>query len=125
MKASRFNKKDTHSHGLVPHLKQLKQADVTIVGGGIVGLATARELLQRFPNKKVVLVERENRVARHQSSHNSGVIHAGNPIIFDDSNEKECITLLGLLWLVVVLKEPRKCTNSVKSTRSLTRELEN
>jgi L-2-hydroxyglutarate oxidase len=51
--------------------------DFGIVGGGIVGLATARELLARNPGAKVVLIEKEPGVARHQTGHNSGVIHAG------------------------------------------------
>ena len=51
--------------------------DVCIVGGGIVGLATAREILLRFPNKTVTVLEKENEVAAHQTGHNSGVIHAG------------------------------------------------
>ncbi|XP_050441338.1 L-2-hydroxyglutarate dehydrogenase, mitochondrial [Adelges cooleyi] len=51
--------------------------DVVVVGGGIVGCATARELLVRNKNLKVGLVEKENRPAYHQSGHNSGVVHAG------------------------------------------------
>ncbi|KAI9496039.1 FAD dependent oxidoreductase [Zychaea mexicana] len=51
--------------------------DVAIVGGGIVGLATAREILQRYPEKTVVVLEKEDQVAAHQTGHNSGVIHAG------------------------------------------------
>uniref|UniRef100_A0A646QC81 L-2-hydroxyglutarate dehydrogenase, mitochondrial n=1 Tax=Hemiscolopendra marginata TaxID=943146 RepID=A0A646QC81_9MYRI len=51
--------------------------DVVIVGGGIVGLATARELILRHPKVKFAVVEKENRVAAHQSGHNSGVIHCG------------------------------------------------
>ena len=51
--------------------------DVLIVGGGIVGLAVALEITQRFPRLRLVLLEKEDRVARHQSSHNSGVIHSG------------------------------------------------
>ena len=50
---------------------------MAIVGGGIVGLAVARELALRHPGKTVCVLEREPRVAAHQSSHNSGVIHAG------------------------------------------------
>jgi len=53
------------------------EADVAIVGGGIVGLATAREIVTRFPSAKVVLVEKEQDIVKHQTSHNSGVIHAG------------------------------------------------
>ena len=51
--------------------------DLCVVGGGIVGLATAREVLMRFPHLTVAVVEKEGAVASHQSSHNSGVIHAG------------------------------------------------
>lgn len=51
--------------------------DVAVVGGGIVGVATAREIRKQFPNMHVVLLEKEADVAQHQSSHNSGVVHAG------------------------------------------------
>jgi 2-hydroxyglutarate dehydrogenase len=51
--------------------------DVVVVGGGILGLATAREALIRRPGSSVVVLEREPEVALHQTSHNSGVIHAG------------------------------------------------
>lgn len=46
------------------------EADVAIVGGGIVGLATAREIVTRFPSAKVVVVEKENDIVKHQTSHN-------------------------------------------------------
>lgn len=51
--------------------------DVVIVGGGIVGLATARELLRRQPGTRLAIVEKESAIAQHQTGHNSGVIHAG------------------------------------------------
>eukprot|EP01060_Flectonema_neradi_P033976 TRINITY_DN5833_c1_g1_i1.p1 TRINITY_DN5833_c1_g1~~TRINITY_DN5833_c1_g1_i1.p1 ORF type:complete len:466 (+),score=109.55 TRINITY_DN5833_c1_g1_i1:79-1476(+) len=51
--------------------------DVVVVGGGIIGVATANEILKRYPSKKVAIVEKEAAVAMHQSGHNSGVIHAG------------------------------------------------
>lgn len=51
--------------------------DVTIVGGGIVGLATARNLIFRYPKAKIVVLEKEKDIVAHQTSHNSGVIHAG------------------------------------------------
>ncbi|XP_008311314.1 L-2-hydroxyglutarate dehydrogenase, mitochondrial [Cynoglossus semilaevis] len=51
--------------------------DVAIVGGGIVGLATARELILRHPNLSFILLEKEKELAAHQSGHNSGVIHSG------------------------------------------------
>jgi (S)-2-hydroxyglutarate dehydrogenase len=53
------------------------EAGVAVVGAGILGLATARELLARDPGRKVVVLEREDEVAFHQTGHNSGVIHAG------------------------------------------------
>lgn len=52
------------------------QYDITIIGGGIVGLATAMALTQR-PNLKIVVLEAENRLAAHQTGNNSGVIHSG------------------------------------------------
>ena len=48
-----------------------------IVGGGIVGLATALQLGRAFPKLRLALLEKEDRVASHQSGHNSGVIHSG------------------------------------------------
>jgi L-2-hydroxyglutarate oxidase len=51
--------------------------DYVIIGGGIVGLSTAWQLLQRNPGKQVLLIEKESAVAQHQTGHNSGVIHAG------------------------------------------------
>ncbi len=51
--------------------------DVVIIGGGLLGLATARELLRRRPNLRLLLLEQERDLAAHQSGRNSGVVHAG------------------------------------------------
>uniref|UniRef100_A0A1B6C7V0 L-2-hydroxyglutarate dehydrogenase, mitochondrial n=1 Tax=Clastoptera arizonana TaxID=38151 RepID=A0A1B6C7V0_9HEMI len=51
--------------------------DLVVVGGGIVGLATARELKIRHPNMTIAVLEKEPILASHQTGHNSGVIHAG------------------------------------------------
>ena len=51
--------------------------DYIIIGGGIVGISTAWQLQQRFPEKKLLLLEKEAEFCQHQSGHNSGVIHAG------------------------------------------------
>jgi len=51
--------------------------DVAIIGGGIVGLATAERLTGQYPDTSVAILEKELRVAAHQTSHNSGVIHSG------------------------------------------------
>jgi L-2-hydroxyglutarate oxidase LhgO len=55
----------------------IERVDVAIVGGGIVGLATAHALLERRPHLTVAVLEKEAEPATHQSGHNSGVIHAG------------------------------------------------
>uniref|UniRef100_UPI00398EF702 L-2-hydroxyglutarate dehydrogenase, mitochondrial isoform X2 n=1 Tax=Pristiophorus japonicus TaxID=55135 RepID=UPI00398EF702 len=58
-------------------LRKHSSCDVAIVGGGIVGLASARELIQRHPKLTYILLEKEKKLAFHQSGHNSGVIHSG------------------------------------------------
>lgn len=50
---------------------------VAIIGGGIIGLATAFELLERFPHLQLILLEKESGPGRHQTGHNSGVLHCG------------------------------------------------
>ena len=54
-----------------------RQADVAIIGGGIIGLATGYRLLERFPSRSLVILEKEAELAFHQTGHNSGVIHSG------------------------------------------------
>jgi L-2-hydroxyglutarate oxidase len=54
-----------------------EKCDIAIVGGGIVGLAVARELLKRDPRMSVCVLEREEEIGTHQTGHNSGVVHAG------------------------------------------------
>lgn len=53
------------------------RCDMAVVGGGIVGLAVARELTRRHPRASICVLEREPELASHQTGHNSGVIHAG------------------------------------------------
>jgi L-2-hydroxyglutarate oxidase len=53
------------------------RADVAIVGGGIIGLATAHELLVRYPSRRVIVLEKEAAPGQHQTGHNSGVLHSG------------------------------------------------
>jgi (S)-2-hydroxyglutarate dehydrogenase len=54
-----------------------ERCDLAVVGGGIVGLAVAREMLARNPQASVCVLEREPEIGTHQTGHNSGVIHAG------------------------------------------------
>lgn len=51
--------------------------DIVIIGGGIIGLSTAMSLCKEFPNLNILVVEKESHIAKHQTGHNSGVIHAG------------------------------------------------
>ncbi|THD20779.1 Mitochondrial L-2-hydroxyglutarate dehydrogenase [Fasciola hepatica] len=69
---SRFLSKSVHGNAAAK-----ESCDVVIVGGGIIGLATARELLIRHPGMRAKVLEKESQLATHQSCHNSGVIHAG------------------------------------------------
>jgi len=63
--------------GRPPASKTRRVYDVTVVGAGIVGLATARALLLRHPHLRLAVLEKERQPALHQSSHNSGVVHTG------------------------------------------------
>jgi len=53
------------------------QSDIIIIGGGIVGLATAYQLIQKHPQRSLKILEKEAELAAHQTGHNSGVIHSG------------------------------------------------
>jgi (S)-2-hydroxyglutarate dehydrogenase len=67
--------------------------DVAVIGGGIVGLATAHQLLQARPGLRVAVLERESDVGRHQSSRNSGVLHAG--LYYPPGSAKALFSRLG------------------------------
>jgi L-2-hydroxyglutarate oxidase len=62
---------------IAPSLMTDSRFNVVVIGGGIVGLAVALEITRRLPRLRLLLLEKEDRVARHQSGHNSGVIHSG------------------------------------------------
>ncbi len=55
----------------------MPDVDVAVIGAGIVGLATAREILERHPDLRLTILDKEPSVAAHQTGHNSGVIHTG------------------------------------------------
>ena len=67
-------------------LKMNTNADVIVIGGGIIGMATAMKLQQQHPDGRVVVLEAERNVGLHQTGHNSGVIHSG--IYYKPGSEK-------------------------------------
>jgi L-2-hydroxyglutarate oxidase LhgO len=77
--------------------------DVLIVGGGIVGLAVALEITRRFPRLRLLLVEKEDRVGRHQSGHNSGVIHSG--VYYKPGSLKAKLCVAGAAAMVEFCRE--------------------
>jgi L-2-hydroxyglutarate oxidase LhgO len=72
--------------------------DIAVVGGGIVGLATARELKERFPALKVAGVEKEDAFNKHQTGRNSGVIHSGIYYKPGSFKAKLCVEGRKLAW---------------------------
>ncbi len=77
--------------------------NVTIVGGGIVGLAVALEITRRFPSVRLLLLEKEDHVGRHQSGHNSGVIHSG--IYYKPGSLKAKLCVAGAAAMVEFCRE--------------------
>jgi L-2-hydroxyglutarate oxidase len=71
---------------------------VAIVGGGIVGLATAHQLLQRFPSIQLLLLEKEAGPGRHQTGHNSGVLHCG--LYYKPGSTKARLAVQGIRRMV-------------------------
>jgi L-2-hydroxyglutarate oxidase LhgO len=75
-----------------------KQAyDIAIIGGGIVGLAAGMELLVRYPSLRLVILEKEQKLAMHQTGHNSGVIHSGIYYAPGSLKAKACVRGKALL----------------------------
>ncbi len=79
------------------------QFDIIIVGGGIVGLASAYKINTKYPNKKILVLEKEESVAAHQTGHNSGVIHSGLYYKPGSYKAKNCVD--GRRELVAFAKE--------------------
>jgi L-2-hydroxyglutarate oxidase len=77
--------------------------DLIIIGGGIVGLATALEAVRSYPGRRLLVVEKEDRVAAHQSGRNSGVIHSG--IYYRPGSEKAKTCVAGAAAMVAFCRE--------------------
>src|SRR5512137_2040441 len=77
--------------------------DTIVIGGGIVGLATAHRLLEARPGLRLLLLEKENRLAAHQTGHNSGVLHAG--LYYKPGSAKARLCTQGLRQMVAFCRE--------------------
>lgn len=77
--------------------------DIAIVGGGIVGLSVAMHFTQSFPSLKLLLLEKEDGLARHQTGHNSGVIHSG--IYYKPGSRKARMCVEGAAAMVQFCRE--------------------
>ena len=77
--------------------------NVIIIGGGAVGLGVALEITRRFPRQKLLLVEKEDKVACHQSGHNSGVIHSG--VYYKPGSLKARLCVAGAAAMVEFCRE--------------------
>lgn len=93
--------------------------DVVVVGGGIVGLAVAREILGRKPETRLALLEKEPELAQHQTGHNSGVIHSGIYYAPGSLKAKACVAGARALMQYCDRKEIpyRLCGKAIVATR--------
>src|SRR3569833_1248971 len=80
-----------------------RTGSVLIVGGGIVGLAAAYRLQQRFKDVAVTILEKEKDVGRHQSTHNSGVLHAG--LYYKPGSTKARLAVRGIRQMTAFCRE--------------------
>lgn len=77
--------------------------DVVIIGGGAVGLGVALEITRRFPRQRLLVLEKEEGIARHQSGHNSGVIHSG--VYYKPGSLKARLCVAGAAAMVEFCRE--------------------
>ncbi|XP_058974759.1 L-2-hydroxyglutarate dehydrogenase, mitochondrial-like [Musca domestica] len=98
-----------------------KDYDLVVVGGGIVGTASAREILMRHPSMKIAILEKEPKLAFHQSGHNSGVIHAGIYYKPGTLKAKLCVEGLHLAYKYLDAKgiPYKKCGKLIVATDEL------
>src|SRR2546426_12645134 len=72
-------------------------SDITIIGGGIIGLATAMALTDRYPRARLTVLDKEPKIAAHQTGHNSGVIHSGIYYKPGSLKARQCVEGKGLM----------------------------
>ena len=78
---------------------------IIVIGGGIVGLATAYRLGERMPGAEITLLEKENEVGKHQTGHNSGVLHCG--LYYKPGSVKARLAVEGIRQMVAFCQENR------------------
>lgn len=76
---------------------------ITVIGGGAVGLATAYRILERWPDARLALLEKESRVAAHQTGNNSGVMHCG--LAYRPGSAKARLAVRGIRQLIAFCRE--------------------
>lgn len=77
--------------------------DLCVIGGGLVGLATGYRFIEKYPSSSVLLLEKDSRVACQQSTHNSGVLHAG--LYYKPGSEKAKLCVRGIREMVAFCQE--------------------
>jgi (S)-2-hydroxyglutarate dehydrogenase len=93
----------SHPPAATDTLKEAVNRSILIAGGGIVGLATAYRLAERFPQLRVTVLEKEEGVGRHQTGHNSGVLHCG--LYYKPGSIKARLAVTGIRQMVAFCQE--------------------
>lgn len=82
----------------IKYFSTISKYDTTIIGGGIVGMAVARELQLNYPSMKIAVLEKESEIGYHQTGHNSGVIHCGIYYKPNSLKAKLCVNGVELMY---------------------------
>ena len=83
----------------------MTHSDILIIGAGMVGLSTAHQILEKFPNLSITILEKELDVGSHSSGRNSGVLHAG--LYYEPASLKAKVCVLGAKRLKEWCKEEK------------------